>query len=59
MNQNPQSAADLYAIDLESVSAEALPEDAALASFSSGSTAGSASCPASSVSTLGTVGSFG
>lgn len=59
MNENFNTPEDLYAVDLDTLSTEALPDDAALASFSSGSTAGSASCPASSVSTLGTVGSFG
>lgn len=59
MNNELSTPADIYAVDLEAVSAEALPDDAALASFSTGSTAGSASCPASSMSTLGTVGSFG
>lgn len=59
MNNELFTPEDIYAVDLDSVSSEALPDDAALASFSSGSTAGSASCPASSVSTLGTVGCFG
>lgn len=59
MNENLSTPEDLYAVDLDALSSEALPDDAALASFSSGSTAGSASCPASSVSTLGTVGCFG
>ena len=50
---------DLFAADLDSVGADELPTDAAFASLSSGSTAGSASCPASSASTVGTVACWG
>ncbi|QHC71256.1 thiocillin family RiPP [Rathayibacter sp. VKM Ac-2801] len=50
---------DLFSVDIEALDVAELPGDAALASLSSGSTVGSASCPASSASTLGTVGCFG
>ncbi|GAA3422844.1 thiocillin family RiPP [Streptosporangium sandarakinum] len=50
---------DLYAEDLTDVEAEDLPGETALASLSSLTTAGSASCPASSASSLTTAGTFG
>ncbi|GAA4194062.1 hypothetical protein GCM10022219_16750 [Microbacterium oryzae] len=50
---------DLFSVEIEDLEVGELPSDAALASLSSGSTVGSASCPASSASTLGTVGCFG
>lgn len=50
---------EFFSTELEDLTVGELPTDAALASLSSGSTAGSASCPASSASTLGTVGCWG
>jgi len=59
MTENAPNGGDLFSIEIENLDVGELPSDAALASLSSGSTAGSASCPVSSASTVGTVGSFG
>lgn len=55
-NHNPaEIPGDLFAVDLDTVGVDELPTDAAFASLSTASSALSASCPASSVSTAGTV----
>lgn len=59
MTENIPDGGDLFSVEIENLEIGELPSDAALASLSSGSTVGSASCPASSASTLGTVGCFG
>jgi hypothetical protein len=60
MTHNPApEPVELFSVDIDGLDASELPTDAALASLSSGSTLGSASCPASSASTLGTVACWG
>lgn len=59
MTTTTPSDDELFSVDIEGLEVAELPNNAALASLSSGSTVGSASCPASSASTLGTVGCAG
>ncbi len=59
-NRNPaEIPGDLFASDMDTMSADELPTDAAFASLSTASSAGSASCPVSTASTAGTVGCWG